>query len=92
MMRLRFQQNKRKPRVLFTPEQVSILEERFKRQHYVSAAERDQIAHALSLSATQVKIWFQVCCFLRESFKSQIACNRIAATSASAYIRIALSS
>jgi len=71
VVRLRTQQTKRKPRVLFTAEQVcgaglrsnfqvSILEERFAGQHYVSAQERDHLAHSLGLTATQIKIWFQV--------------------------------
>ncbi len=40
--------------------QVTLLEERFKHQHYVSAHEREEIARELQLSATQIKIWFQV--------------------------------
>ncbi|KAF8356458.1 ceh-28 [Pristionchus pacificus] len=56
---LRTQHNRRKPRVLFTHEQVAELEERFTRQRYVSAAEREELASKLTLTATQVKIWFQ---------------------------------
>ncbi|TMS36144.1 hypothetical protein L596_003388 [Steinernema carpocapsae] len=56
---LRTHQNRRKPRVLFSQSQVLELEERFKRQRYVNAAERDQLANDLSLTSTQVKIWFQ---------------------------------
>ncbi|GMT06520.1 hypothetical protein PENTCL1PPCAC_28694, partial [Pristionchus entomophagus] len=56
---LRTQHNRRKPRVLFTHEQVAELEERFSRQRYVSAAEREELATKLTLTATQVKIWFQ---------------------------------
>uniref|UniRef100_A0A0N5AQN0 Homeobox domain-containing protein n=1 Tax=Syphacia muris TaxID=451379 RepID=A0A0N5AQN0_9BILA len=56
---LRSQQNRRKPRVLFTHGQVMELEERFKRQRYVNAAERDRLAEALGLTPTQIKIWFQ---------------------------------
>ncbi|GMR62696.1 hypothetical protein PMAYCL1PPCAC_32891, partial [Pristionchus mayeri] len=56
---LRTQHNRRKPRVLFTHEQVAELEERFARQRYVSAAEREELATKLTLTATQVKIWFQ---------------------------------
>ncbi|CAJ0953702.1 unnamed protein product, partial [Mesorhabditis belari] len=56
---LRTQQNRRKPRVLFTSEQVNELEERFKRQRYVSAGEREELANTLGLTPTQVKIWFQ---------------------------------
>ncbi|VDM63605.1 unnamed protein product [Angiostrongylus costaricensis] len=56
---LRTQQQRRKPRVLFSQRQVSELEEHFKKQRYVTAAEREELARSLGLSATQVKIWFQ---------------------------------
>ncbi|CAI5455723.1 unnamed protein product [Caenorhabditis angaria] len=56
---LRSQQQKRKPRVLFTQSQVNELEERFKKQRYVTATEREDLARHLGLTATQVKIWFQ---------------------------------
>ncbi|GMT35511.1 hypothetical protein PFISCL1PPCAC_26808, partial [Pristionchus fissidentatus] len=56
---LRTQHNRRKPRVLFTHEQVAELEELFSRQRYVSAAEREELATRLTLTPTQVKIWFQ---------------------------------
>lgn len=50
---------KRKPRVLFSQGQVLELERRFRLQRYLSAPEREQLAKGLSLSPTQVKIWFQ---------------------------------
>jgi len=50
---------KRKRRVLFTQQQVMELEKRFDKNRYLSAQDRDQLAHSLSLSSTQVKIWFQ---------------------------------
>ncbi|XP_049632037.1 homeobox protein Nkx-2.5 [Suncus etruscus] len=50
---------RRKPRVLFSQAQVYELERRFKQQRYLSAPERDQLAGALKLTSTQVKIWFQ---------------------------------
>ncbi|KAM3868271.1 NK2 transcription factor related 7 [Diretmus argenteus] len=50
---------RRKPRVLFSQSQVSELERRFKQQRYLSAPEREQLARALRLTSTQVKIWFQ---------------------------------
>lgn len=50
---------KRKPRVLFSQAQVLELERRFRQQKYVTAPEREILAQALNLSATQVKIWFQ---------------------------------
>uniref|UniRef100_A0A1I8AUB8 Homeobox domain-containing protein n=1 Tax=Steinernema glaseri TaxID=37863 RepID=A0A1I8AUB8_9BILA len=50
---------RRKRRVLFSQAQVAALEHRFKQQKYLTATERDQLAAAIGLSATQVKIWFQ---------------------------------
>ncbi|XP_049434981.1 NK2 transcription factor related 7 [Epinephelus fuscoguttatus] len=50
---------RRKPRVLFSQSQVSELERRFRQQRYLSAPEREQLAHILKLTSTQVKIWFQ---------------------------------
>lgn len=50
---------RRKPRVLFSQQQVFELERRFKQQRYLSAPEREQLANMLKLSSTQVKIWFQ---------------------------------
>ncbi|CAD6187173.1 unnamed protein product [Caenorhabditis auriculariae] len=58
-IQLRSQQHKRKPRVLFTQLQVNELEEKFKKQRYVTAQEREELARILGLSPTQVKIWFQ---------------------------------
>nr|XP_022915954.1 homeobox protein koza-like [Onthophagus taurus] len=53
------QRTKRKPRVLFSQQQVYELECRFKQQKYLSAPEREQMAKGLKLTPTQVKIWFQ---------------------------------
>jgi len=39
--------------------QIFELERRFKLQKYLSAPERDELAHVIGLSPTQVKIWFQ---------------------------------
>lgn len=50
---------RRKPRVLFSQSQVSELERRFRQQRYLSAPEREHLAHILKLTSTQVKIWFQ---------------------------------
>ncbi|XP_074596940.1 thyroid transcription factor 1-like isoform X2 [Brevipalpus obovatus] len=52
-------QQRRKRRVLFTQQQVYELERRFKTQKYLSAQEREQLASVISLTPTQVKIWFQ---------------------------------
>ncbi|XP_075325282.1 NK2 transcription factor related 7 [Odontesthes bonariensis] len=50
---------RRKPRVLFSQSQVSELERRFRQQRYLSAPEREHLAHTLKLTSNQVKIWFQ---------------------------------
>lgn len=52
--------SKRKPRILFSQSQVVELERRFKLQKYLSAPERETLASSLSLTPTQIKIWFQV--------------------------------
>lgn len=50
---------KKKRRVLFTKAQIYELERRFRQQRYLTAAEREQLAKMISLTPTQVKIWFQ---------------------------------
>lgn len=50
---------KKKRRVLFTKAQIYELERRFRQQRYLTAAEREQLARMISLTPTQVKIWFQ---------------------------------
>ncbi|XP_069771350.1 NK2 transcription factor related, locus 9 [Narcine bancroftii] len=50
---------KMKRRVLFSKAQTFELERRFRQQRYLSAPEREHFAHRLSLTPTQVKIWFQ---------------------------------
>ncbi|XP_012281358.1 LOW QUALITY PROTEIN: homeobox protein EMX2 [Orussus abietinus] len=52
----------RKPkriRTAFSPSQLLKLEHAFEKNHYVVGAERKQLANALSLTETQVKVWFQ---------------------------------
>ncbi|XP_076834927.1 NK2 transcription factor related, locus 9 [Brachyhypopomus gauderio] len=53
------QEKTKKRRVLFSKAQTYELERRFRQQRYLSAPEREQLAHVLSLTPTQVKIWFQ---------------------------------
>ncbi|XP_037097546.1 NK2 transcription factor related, locus 9 [Syngnathus acus] len=49
----------KKRRVLFSKSQTLALEQRFRQQRYLSGPEREQLARLLSLTPTQVKIWFQ---------------------------------
>ncbi|XP_046406125.1 homeobox protein rough-like [Ischnura elegans] len=49
----------RRQRTTFTIEQTTYLELEFQRSEYVSRALRQDLARRLSLSETQVKIWFQ---------------------------------
>jgi homeobox protein Nkx-1 len=50
----------RRARTAFTYEQLVALENKFKHTRYLSVCERLNLALALNLSETQVKIWFQV--------------------------------
>ncbi|CAF1163747.1 unnamed protein product [Adineta steineri] len=49
----------RRQRTAFTYEQLVALENKFKQTRYLSVCERLNLALALSLTETQVKIWFQ---------------------------------
>ncbi|GAB6031419.1 WD repeat-containing protein 34 [Chamberlinius hualienensis] len=52
----------RKPkriRTAFSPSQLLKLEHAFEKNHYVVGAERKHLAQNLSLTETQVKVWFQ---------------------------------
>ncbi|XP_072289255.1 homeobox protein Nkx-3.1 [Eucyclogobius newberryi] len=49
----------KRSRAAFTHLQVMELEKKFNQQKYLSAPERAQLASALRLTETQVKIWFQ---------------------------------
>ncbi|XP_061700368.1 NK2 transcription factor related, locus 9 [Syngnathoides biaculeatus] len=49
----------KKRRVLFSKAQTVALERRFRQQRYLSGPEREHLARVLSLTPTQVKIWFQ---------------------------------
>ncbi|RWS24564.1 Homeobox protein Nkx-3.2-like protein [Leptotrombidium deliense] len=52
-------QRKKRTRAAFTHSQVYELERRFTHQKYLSGPERADLAQALKLTETQVKIWFQ---------------------------------
>lgn len=49
----------RLPRVPFTPEQLSTLEEAYRRSTYLSSEDANKLADRLDLSNVRVKIWFQ---------------------------------
>lgn len=51
---------KKRSRAAFTHAQVFELERRFSQQRYLSGPERAELAAALKLTETQVKIWYQV--------------------------------
>nr|AUN27650.1 NK2.1-B [Epiphanes senta] len=68
---------KRKRRILFSQTQVNELEKRFNKSRYLSAPERELLANDLSLSPTQVKIWFQNHRYkTKKALKDRIKCDR----------------
>lgn len=58
-MKTKREQQAKKRRVLFTQGQVYELEKAFRRQRYLSAPEREELARVLDMTPTQIKIWFQ---------------------------------
>nr|XP_022338325.1 homeobox protein Nkx-3.2-like [Crassostrea virginica] len=50
---------KKRSRAAFSHAQVFELERRFRHQRYLSGPERADLANALKLTETQIKIWFQ---------------------------------
>ncbi|ESN91609.1 hypothetical protein HELRODRAFT_153720, partial [Helobdella robusta] len=46
-------------RTAFSPSQLLQLEDAFGKNHYVVGQERKDLAAALNLTETQVKVWFQ---------------------------------
>ena len=54
---------KKKARTTFTSKQIFELEKKFGQKKYLSARERSDMATLLSVTETQVKIWYVFRCF-----------------------------
>ncbi|KAK3096271.1 hypothetical protein FSP39_025171, partial [Pinctada imbricata] len=61
---------KKKTRTVFSRHQIFYLESAFDTKRYLSSTERAEIASALNLTETQVKVWFQN---RRNKWKSQVS-------------------
>nr|QKY88624.1 homeobox protein ANF-1 [Tetracapsuloides bryosalmonae] len=61
---------KEKRRILFSKEQITKLEETYKRNNYLSSQEREKLASLIDLTSNQVKIWFQNHRYKQKLFKN----------------------
>ncbi|KAF0310947.1 Homeobox protein ceh-19 [Amphibalanus amphitrite] len=52
-------ERKKRPRTAFTASQIKSLETEFEKNKYLSVSKRTQLSKQLSLTETQIKIWFQ---------------------------------
>ncbi|XP_037079143.1 homeobox protein MSX-2-like [Pollicipes pollicipes] len=53
------EERKKRPRTAFTASQIKSLESEFEKNKYLSVSKRTQLSKQLSLTETQIKIWFQ---------------------------------
>ncbi|CAG9540158.1 unnamed protein product [Cercopithifilaria johnstoni] len=51
--------NKKQSRPTFTGHQIFMLEKKFEQTKYLAGSDRAQLAQELSMSESQVKVWFQ---------------------------------
>eukprot|EP00794_Sanderia_malayensis_P003458 gene3458-3954_t len=49
----------RKPRTIFTKEQINSLEKRFSKKQYIGKKERRLMSKNMSLDEMKIKVWFQ---------------------------------
>jgi hypothetical protein len=75
--------SKKRPRTAFTNEQIKELESDFQKSKYLSVCRRMELSKSLSLTETQIKIWFQN---RRTKWKRKLAAEMEYALNAQGYI------